>query len=454
MKKYVRIGGGSAGAEDRIDAALDLIEKGNIDYICFDSLSESELSLIAAHQEANPGAKGYDVFLEMKMMQILKPCADNGVKIVGNMGGTDPVAGAELIVECAKKLGIKKLKVAACVGDNVVELCKDLDLYTVEGNKRIRDFGDKLVTANAYVSADHITEALDNGADVVITGRVGDAAMFLGPLRHEFGWKNDEWDKLSAGICVGHLLECGAQSTGGFYADPPYRVVPDLDTMGYPIAEVYPDGSFKITKPEGTGGMVTPQTCTAQMLYETHDPRHYIEADVITDFADMHFEQESKDVVKQTGVIKGMPKPELLKVSMGVREGWLGSTIVFYAGPGAAERGKLAQDILNKRLARVLKSPEAEYQVVVTGLDGIYLDAPGVPKNLEPWEVGVRTAVRSPLYEDAMTGAREGSTTLITSGPASPAGKQRQYEMKEIVGYYHTFIPREKVSISIEYREV
>ena len=454
MKKSIRLGGGSAGAEDRIDAALDLITKGNIDYICFDSLSESELSLLAVSQEYDPKSTGYDVFLEQKMSQLIGPAKEHGVKIVGNMGGTDPVAAAEKIIEIAKAQGITGLKVAACIGDNVADLVKELDLYTVEGHKRIRDFGDAFVTANAYVPADHITKALDEGADIVITGRVGDAALFLGPLRHEFGWADDDWDKLAAGIMVGHLLECGAQSSGGFYADPPYRVVPDLDRMGYPIAEVYPDASFKITKPEGTGGMVTPNTVKAQVLYETHDPANYLEADVVTDFTQINFEQESKDVVRMCGKITGKPKPEMLKVSMGVKEGWLGSTIVFYAGPGAAARGRLAQEILNKRLARLLKHPDAEYLVSVVGLDGIYLNAPGVPKDLDPWEVGVRTAVRSPLFEDAQTGAREGSTTLITSGPASPAGKQRQYEFKEIVGYYHTFIPRDLVKIEIEYREV
>ena len=451
-RKCVRVGGGSAGAEERIDPAVELAEKGRIGYLCFDSLSENELSNIEMHKRQDPSAKGYDVFTEPRLTQVMPVCAHKGVKIIGNMGAGNPLAAQDLAIDIARRAGLKGLKVAAVLGDNVLQLVKELNLEIAETGRKVQEFGADLISAHAYIPADPIAEALRQGADIVLTGRVGDASLFLGPLMYEFGWKEDDWDLRAKGIVVGHLLECAGQVTGGYFADPPYKVVPDLHRLGFPIAEVYADAETFITKVEGSGGLVSPATCKEQMLYEVHDPSHYIEADVISDFSDIDFEQAGPDRVRISGVVRGKPKPEKLKVSLGVKEGYLGAGTVYYGGPGALGRAKLAAESLKKRFEYLKLQPE-ELEFYLMGVNGLYDSAPGVPET-EPWEVGLRTAARTRELAEAILIARESSTTLSNNGPAAVTCRQRQYELKEIVGYYHTFIPRDKVTPTVVIKEV
>ena len=449
--KIVRIGGGSAGAEERIDPAVDLAAKGDLDYLIFDSLSESELSLIESARQGDPSMPGYDVFTELRLNEVMPVCARNGVKIIGSMGAADPEGAQDLALAIARRLGLKGRRVAAVTGDNVLALAKALNLTVAETGRGVDAFGDDLVAAFAYIPCDPIVAALADGADIVVTGRVGDASLFLAPLVHEFGWPEDDWDRRARGIVVGHLLECAAQVSGGFFADPPYKVVPDLDRLGFPIAEVARDGVAVITKLADAGGLVSPATCAEQLLYEVHDPAHYIEADVISDFSAIAFERVGPDRVRIGGDIKGKPKPDLLKVSLGVREGWLGAGTVYYGGPGALGRAQLAAEAITRRFDHIGLRPEA-MRVNFLGIDGLFGSAPGVPDS-DPWEVGLRIAGRTKDRLEAAMIAREASTALSNNGPAGVSCRQRQYELKEIVGYYTTFIARDAVMPQVSVKE-
>ena len=449
--KTVRLGGGSAGAEERIDPAVDLASHGGIDYLVFDSLSESELSLIESARRGDPDLPGFDVFTELRLNEVMPACARNGVTIIGNMGAADPEGAQDLALAIARRSGLRGLKVAAVTGDNVLHLAKSLDLTVAETGHSVNSFGDDLVSAFAYVPGDPIVAALQAGADIVITGRVGDASLFLAPLVHEFGWPADDWDRRARGIVIGHLLECAAQVTGGFFADPPYKVVPDLDRLGFPIAEVSLDGEAIITKLPDAGGLVSTATCAEQLLYEVHDPAHYIEADVISDFSGITFLPDGHDRVRIGGEIRGKPKPDLLKVSLGVREGWLGAGTVYYGGPGALDRAKLAAEAVTRRFDRIGLTPDA-LRINFLGIDGLFEPPPGMPVT-EPWEVGLRIAGRTGNRTEAAMIAREASTVLSNNGPAGVSCRQRQYELKEVVGYYTAFVPRDVVTTNMQVRE-
>jgi hypothetical protein len=447
-RDFIRLGSGSACAEDRIDSAVELAEKGDIDYLVFDSLSEQELAWMARYMLSHPN-EGYDFFTQERLTSVLPVCARNRVKIIGNMGSRNPKAAQNLAIDIAQRLGLKGMRIAAVWGDDVLEVVKELNPEIAGTNGRIDRFGENLISAHAYVPADPIVEALRDGADVVLTGRVGDASLFLGPMVFEFGWKDDDWDLLAKGIVVGHLLECAGQVSGGCFADPPYKEVPDLYRLGFPLAEVYPNGESFITKVPGSGGMVTPATCTEQLLYETDDPSRYIEADVTTDFNDIEFEQVEPDRVRVAGVVKGKPKPELLKVCLGVMEGYMGEATVYCGGPGAFGRVKLAADILKKRFELMgLRASELRFDFL--GVNGLYKSAPGVPESI-PWEVGLRVAGITEEAAEANKIALEVGRLSCNGPAATPACRQGQ--VREVVGYYMTFIPRDKVISEFSVKE-
>lgn len=452
--KTVRIGGGAACAEDRVDHAVDMIERGNLDFVIFDSLSENELSQVTIKKLQDPTLPGYDLQLEKRMTQVLPAVLKNKVKLVSNMGSTNPLAAAEWVRDYARELGYKDIKIAAVAGDWVVDYLKTSDCRTVEGDKVCSGFGDDLVTANAYVPIQCIVDALEGGADIVLTGRVGDAAMALGALRYAFGWKDDEWDKLATGMMVGHMLECSAQLSGGYYADPPYKVVPNAHKIGYPIAEVSENLDVIFTKIDGSGGVVDVDVCKEQALYEVHDPKNYYHADVTIDLSNIQLEQVGKDRVRMVaGSIKGKPHTDKLKVSMGVKEGYFTSCYVWYAGPGALSRAKYARDMIYTRFDYLGYKPDA-VKIFIMGVDGLYGDAPGVPKDLDPWEVGLRMAARSHNKKELVYMVAEVTANMTNEGPAACSCENSSLYVRDVVAYYHTFIPRDVPKLTITYLEV
>ena len=416
-QKIVRIGGGGGFADDRLDAAVELIERGNIDYLSFDSLSENELSQITIRKLEDPTIPGYDRCLEMRMKEILPAALKHNVKIVGNMGSTNPIAAAKYISRKCKELGYDNIKVAAVTGDNVREYVLNGEFYTVEGHKLVSDFGDRLVAAHAYSPCDAVVEALKEGAFIVLTGRIGDAAMYMSALRYEFGWAADDWDNLAKGIMCGHMAECAGQLTGGYYSDPPYKDVPNPFKLGFPIIEMHENGNVFFTKVEGTGGAVTVDVCKEQTLYEVHDPANYKHAEVIVDMSHVNYIQCGRDRVQMVG-IKGKPKPDTLKVAMGVKDGYFSTATVWFAGPGARSRGEWARQMLYARFDHLGFKTDA-LQIFLMGVDGVYGNAPGVPKNLDPWEVGVRVACRAQDKETVEAIMEETAARMSTNGPAS-----------------------------------
>ena len=288
--RTIRIGSGAGYSGDRIEPAVELAEKGDLQYLVFECLGERTVALAQQARMKNPES-GYDPLLEERMRAVLPLCAAKGIKVVTNMGAANPVAAARRTAEIAKSLGLSSLKIAAVVGDDVLDACKDGDLPIMEFDGTIKQLGNRLLSANAYLGAEPIAQALTSGADIVITGRASDPALFLAPMIHAFGWAMDDWNLLGQGTVAGHLLECAGQITGGYFADPGYKDVADLARLGFPIGEVGEDGSLVITKVAGSGGAVTAQTCKEQLLYEVHDPKRYLQPDVVADFSQVKVEE-------------------------------------------------------------------------------------------------------------------------------------------------------------------
>src|ERR1700724_1278424 len=346
--RTIRMGSGAGYSGDRIEPAVELAEKGEIDYLVFECLGERTVALAQQARMKDPDG-GFDPLLEERMRAVLPVCAGKGVKIVTNMGAANPAAAARKIAEVARSLGLSSLKIAAVVGDDVLDACKQGDLPIMEFDGTIRKLGNRLLSANAYLGAEPMAEALRGGADVVITGRASDPALFLAPMIHAFGWAMDDWNLLGQGTVAGHLLECAGQITGGYFADPGIKDIPDLARLGFPIGEIGEDGSLVITKVEGSGGAVTAQTCKEQLLYEVHDPKQYIQPDVTADFSQVKVEEIARDRVRVSGG-RGSKRTGTLKVSVGYVDSFIGEGQISYAGPRAVAAGRAALEIVRAPL--------------------------------------------------------------------------------------------------------
>ncbi|MDR1062815.1 MAG: DUF1446 domain-containing protein [Azoarcus sp.] len=441
MKKAVRIGSGAGYSGDRIEPALELAEKGNIQYLVFECLAERTIALAQQAKLKDP-EKGYDPLLVERMETVLRTCHEKGIRIITNMGAANPIAGANKIAEVARAQGIKGLKIAAITGDDVLEHLKGVDFPLMETGAPVSSLKN-IVSANAYLGASPIVAALKEKADVIITGRVADPALFLAPLIHEFGWSMEDWDLLGKGTVVGHLLECAGQITGGYFADPPVKNVAGLARLGFPIAEVSPDGSAIITKVENSGGKVTARTCKEQLLYEIHDPSRYLTPDVVADFSGVTITEIGPDRVQIDGG-RGRSKTDTLKVSVGHVEGHIGEGQISYAGPGALERGQLALDIVRERLSLAgVRTQELRFDLI--GLDAIHGPARSMGT---PREVRVRVAGRTDTAKEA---ARIGNEveTLYTNGPAGGGGATKA--TREVVAVASILIPRDTATPKIHY---
>ena len=313
---------------------------------------------------------------------------------------------------------MSSLKIAAVVGDDVLDACKDGDLPIMEFDGTIKQLGNRLLSANAYLGAEPMAEALTGGADIVITGRASDPALFLAPMIHAFGWAMDDWNLLGQGTVAGHLLECAGQITGGYFADPGYKDIPDLARLGFPIGEVGEDGSLVITKVAGSGGAVTAQTCKEQLLYEVHDPRRYIQPDVVADFSQVKVEEIAPDRVRVSGG-RGTKRTDTLKVSVGYVDSFIGEGQISYAGPGALARGRLALEIVRERL-KLTGVAASELRFELIGVDSLH-GAKSPRAANEPYEVRVRVAGRTENLREAVRIGNE-VETLYTNGPAAGGG--------------------------------
>ena len=445
MKK-IRIGSGAGYSGDRIEPAVELAEHGNIQYLVFECLAERTIAIAQQAKMKDPKA-GYDSLLVARMEACLPVCRKNGVKIITNMGAANPSAGAEKIKEVARQLGIKGLKIAAVTGDDVFEVIKKGDYLIEETGEKSSALKDRIVSANAYLGAQCVVDALKEGADVVITGRVADPAIFIAPAVYEFGWAMDDWKLLGQAIVMGHLLECAGQVTGGYFPDPGYKDVPGLGRLGFPIGEVGEDGSFVITKVPGSGGMVTLATCKEQFLYEIHDPSSYITPDVVADYTGVQMTQVGPDQVRVTGG-RGRPRTDTLKVSIGYVDSYIGEGQISYGGPGAVARGKLALDIVAERLKLTgVQFEEIRYDLI--GANSLHKDK--LSAGHDPYEVRVRVAGRTKSMKEAVRIGNE-VETLYTNGPAGGAGAWKV--AREVVAMVSTLVPRSLVRYSIHYEVI
>ena len=435
----LRIGAGAGFSGDRIFPAVELATKGNLDYLVFECLAERTIAL-AQLQRSKDERLGFDALLAARMRAVLPVCVAQGVKIISNMGAANPLAAGHEVIRVARELGVKTLKVAVVLGDDVLANLQGLDLALMDSQSTLGSLGDSIISANVYIGAEGIVRALANGADVVITGRVADPALFLAPLIHEFGWAMDDWDLLGKGTVVGHLLECAGQITGGYFADPGYRDVPDLACLGFPLAEVSSDGSAVITKVAGSGGCVNTLTCASQLLYEIENPAAYLQPDVVADFSSVTLSQVGPDRVFVTGAT-GLRRPDKLKVTVGHRDGFIGEGQISYAGLGAEARGQLALSVLKFRLADI-KALDSRFELI--GVNAIH--GSNLAEGCAPYEVRARAAIRVATRVDAETVAHE-VEALYLNGPASGGGVTQS--VREVIAAASVLIPREWVQTSV-----
>ena len=444
--RHLRIGTGAGYAGDRIEPAVELAERGDLDYLVFECLAERTVALAQQEKRRDP-SRGFDALLEARMRAVLPACRAGGIRIVSNAGAANPLGAAEKIREVTRSLGLHGMKIAAVTGDDVLDLVRGRTFPLMERDGTVAGLGDRSVSANAYLGAGPIVEALARGADVVVAGRVADPSLFLGPLVHAFGWRLDDWTMLGRGTVAGHLLECAGQVTGGYFADPGCKDVPGLARLGFPIGEVCEDGSVVVTKVAGSGGRVTEATCKEQLLYEIHDPSRYQTPDVTADFSEVTVVEVGEDRVRVEGG-RGRERPATLKVSVGYVDGYVGEGQLSYAGPGAVARGRLALDVVAERLRQTgVRCTETRFELI--GLDALHGPARSTG-GAEPYEVRVRVAGRTETLDEA---ARIGAEVeaLYTNGPAGGGGAVRT--AREVVGVVSTFVPRERVHPRVHFLE-
>jgi len=444
-RDLLNIGCAAGFSNDRPEGGVGLVEAmACLDgpaVLFYETLAERTLALAQLARRKDPAA-GFEPQLEAFLRPVLRPCLEQKIPILGNFGAANPKAAAQRILDLAREEGLSRLKVGVVEGDNLFASASPREIlgWIQDGSTRLK--GKEMVSANAYLGAGPLVEALAAGAQVVVTGRVADPSLALAPLIHCFGWAWDDWDSLAAGTLVGHLLECATQVTGGYFADPGFKDVPDLAWLGYPLAEVGRDGQAVITKSPG-GGLVTPATVTEQLLYEIHDPSAYLTPDVVLDITGVRVEEVGPDRVKVMGA-RGRRKPDRLKATVGFTDGWLGEGEISYAGPNAAARARLAGEVLRERLARL--RPDLDLRVDLIGLASLFNDDGGRyldRARTEPEDVRVRVAVRSPDREGADLAGRE-VTALYCCGPAGGGGVRTRVTPR--LRTASALVPREAVS--------
>jgi hypothetical protein len=432
------IGGAAGFSGDRTDAAgpvVDtLVRLGGPAVLIFETLAERTLALAQLARRHDPEA-GYEPLLDELVAPVLERCVANGIRIVSNFGAANPPAAARRIARLARELGLRTPRIAVVTGDDLSGPEVRADLLARLG---AAGHGLEIASANAYLGADGIADALRAGADIVVTGRVADPSLTVGPALAHFGWAPDDWDRVARATMAGHLLECGAQVCGGYYADPGYKDVPDLARVGYPIARLDADGHCTVMKADGTGGCLDEHTVTEQLLYEVHDPAAYLTPDVVADIADAQVRQTGLDEVRLSGV-RGHPRPDTLKTNVFYRHGWLAEGEISYAGRGAEARARLAAQVLRDRLAGC-----GPIRVDLIGVASVFADDAGrwldaVPAG-DARDVRLRVAMNHAERRVADQLPRE-VTALYTCGPAGGGGVRTA--VRERLGTVSCQVPRE-----------
>jgi hypothetical protein len=440
----IRIANGQGFWGDWLDAPVHLVHGGPLNYLTLDYLAEVTMSILQKLRKADPSL-GYARDFPPLMQRIASQILQEGIQVVANAGGVNPVA-------CAREVRrlYPALKVAVVTGDDLMDqldslLDGGLALDNMDTGEPLAPIRDRVLSANAYVGAFPIAEALATGADVVITGRCADAALALGPMIHEFGWRETDLDLLANGSAAGHVIECGTQATGGnCHAD--WQSIPDFAHIGYPIVEAESDGRMVITKHPNTGGRVNLATVKEQLVYEIGDPTRYMTPDVVVDFTTLRLRETGADRVELTGA-QGRPRPELLKASVSYHYGWKAVGTLVYSAPGALEKAQAADQIVRTRLSDM----GLQFEKIHTEMFGVNAcHAHLAPHIAEPAEVQLRIGVRNGSRSAVERFTRE-VIPLVLSGPPGATGYgEGRPSVREIVAYWPTLVPRDAVSMKVE----
>lgn len=437
-----RIGAGSGFAGDRYEPAEILAKHGALDALVFECLAERTIAL--AHHDAQSGkSEGYDRRILRRLRGTLPYMLPRKAVTLTNAGAANPSAGAKAVKALTTELGHAGTTVAAVSNDDVLTKLDLKNSRILGTNDSLADLGDRLLSANAYLGVGGILEALDAGADVVVTGRVGDASLFLAPIAHRFGWDRTNLDLMAEGTLVGHLLECSGQLTGGYFADGNAKKVPGLSTLGFPYADVEANGAATFGKVAGTGGLLDRRTTLEQLLYEIDDPACYLTPDVALDLSHVSITESGPDQVRVSGA-RPTGVPETLKVSVGVRDGYLAVAEMSYAGPGCLQRAQMAFEIVAERWVDLYGYPADDLHCDFLGHNS---SRPWWNPSHEPAEVRTRISLRTFNHSKALTLGEE-VEALYTNGPAGGGGAA--VNIKETIGIVSTLIPREAVTPKVE----
>jgi hypothetical protein len=451
--RVVRVASGQGFWGDSLEAPRQQVEGGPVDYLMLDYLAEVTMSILQKQKERDP-KMGYARDFVGAIDSVLTAIVERGVRVIANAGGVNPSACADAVLDVARKRGAEgKLRVGVVTGDDLLPRLDELlagghELRNMDTGEPLSRVRDRVLSANAYIGSTPIVEALARGANVVVTGRSTDTALTMAPLRHEFGWGAADWDRLAAGIVAGHILECGAQCSGGNCLHD-WRSIPDLANVGYPIAEASADGSFVVTKHPGTGGRVSFHTVAEQLVYEMGDPRSYITPDVVADFTSIRLEEVGENRVRVHG-IRGREATDKLKVSIAYRAGFKAVGTLVYAWPDALEKAQLADRVLRERLDRLgLRFDHVLTEFV--GASATHGRLAGEPDADLP-EVQLRVGVRGSDRAAVERFTRE-IAPLVLNGPPSVTGfAGGRPKVEEIVAYWPALVDKTVVQTAVEVR--
>ena len=451
-KNKVLIANGQGFWGDSLLGPIRLCNEGPLDYLTLDYLAEVTMSIMQKLKSRDPSA-GYATDFVQMVRRVLPQCRQKGIKIVANAGGVNPQACREAVAAVIRELGIKGVRIAVVEGDDILADLKSLiaggqAFKNMDSGEPLAPFLDRVRSANVYIGAEPIVEALKGDADIVITGRATDPSVVVAPMAYEFGWAMDDFDLLAAGTIAGHIVECGAQCTGGNFAN--WREIPNLARVGYPIIEAAPDGTFAVTKHEGTGGRVSIETVASQLVYEMGDPSCYITPDCIADFTSVRLADDGPDRVRVSGV-KGGPFTPTLKVSMAFQEGYKITGQLTVAGPDAVDKARLCADIVFERAAMDgVEFDDSQKFIEIVGTNVCHAGIMKAPEN--PAEVVLRIGARD---NDRAKLDRLGMeiVPLVTSGPPGVTGfAGGRPKATEVISYWPALIDRTlvktKVSVS------
>jgi hypothetical protein len=446
MSRTIRVAAGQGFWGDLLSAPAAQVRRGPIDYLMLDYLAEVTMSILQKQHARNP-AEGYARDFVPLMADILPDCARRAIRVIANAGGVNIEACRDAVLAEARKAGLKDtVRVGVVLGDNILPRLAALienghQLSNLDTGQPLTDVLPRVLSANAYIGARPIVTALAGNATVVITGRSTDTALTYAPMVHAFGWQHNDWDRLAAGVVAGHINECGAQASGGNSLIE-WQQIDDLADIGFPIIEASADGSFLVTKHEGTGGRITRAVVAEQILYELGNPAQYITPDVVADFTTIQLEQVGRDRVRVSGV-KGRPNTDQLKVSISYQAGYKAVGTLVYGWPDAVAKAQLADRILRERLDRMGATFEA-IRTELVGWNAIHGHLAGPPRADQP-EVELRVAVRAPQKAPVEMFTRELAPLVLTGPPTVTGFAGGRPKVQDIVAYWPALIDRREI---------